>query len=231
MRRLMNGELRRPTLRTGRGERLAHANLALLESLRRLGAQTPAASAARLAHLQSSIRPHFLFNTLNSAIALVRAEPRKAEDVLQDLSELFREALADSAAAVTLSEELRLAQHYLDIEKIRFGARLCVDWSLDPLAGAARLPRLLLQPLVENAVTHGVEPSNAGATVLISTERKQGRAVVKVSNTCPAGAGRPGQGIALANVRERLRLLHGTDAQFKAVMEGDVFMVRLELPL
>ena len=174
----------------------------------RTKARTPAATAARLAELQSRIRPHFLFNTLNSAIALVRAEPAKAEAVLEDLSELFRSALADPAESVTLGQEIALARRYLEIEKIRFGDRLRVQWRLDQSADAARLPPLLLQPLVENAVRHGVEPSPGGAEISISTRRRGSRVVVKVTNSAPGGCGLPGNGLALINVRERLLLLH-----------------------
>ncbi len=196
----------------------------------RAKARTPAATAARLAELQSRIRPHFLFNTLNSAIALVRAEPAKAEAVLEDLSELFRHALADPAESVTLGQEIALAQRYLAIEKIRFGDRLQVQWSLDPLADAARLPPLLLQPLVENAVMHGVEPSASGAQIKISTRRRGSTVVVKVSNSTPAGVGTRGHGLALANVRERLVLMHDVQSQFKTVSKNGVFQVRLEIP-
>ena len=196
----------------------------------RARARTPAATAARLAELQSRIRPHFLFNTLNSAIALVRAEPLKAEAVLEDLSELFRSALADPAESVTLGQEIALAERYLAIEKIRFGERLQISWNLDANAMQARLPPLLLQPLVENAVKHGVEPSADGAQVKISTERRGGTVVVKVSNTTPAGVGARGHGLALANVRERLLLLHDVQARFQAVYKEGVFQVRLELP-
>ncbi|MDP3310405.1 MAG: histidine kinase [Polaromonas sp.] len=197
----------------------------------RAKARTPAATAARLAELQSRIRPHFLFNTLNSAIALVRAEPAKAESVLEDLSELFRHALADSTESVTLGQEIALAQRYLAIEQIRFGERLQVQWSLDPEANAAKLPPLLLQPLVENAVRHGVEPSAAGAQVKISTVRRGGMVVLKVTNSSPAGVGERGHGLALANVRERLALLHDVQAQFKTVFRDGMFQVRLEIPL
>ena len=197
----------------------------------RAKARTPAATAARLAELQSRIRPHFLFNTLNSAIALVRAEPLKAEAVLEDLSELFRSALADPTEFVTLGEEIVLAQRYLAIEEIRFGTRLRVNWSLDPQASLARLPPLLLQPLVENAIRHGVEPSATGAQLSISTTRRGNTVVVKVTNTTPAGVGARGHGLALANVRERLLLLHDVQARFRTVFEGGVFQVRLELPL
>lgn len=197
----------------------------------RAKARTPAATAARLAELQSRIRPHFLFNTLNSAIALVRAEPAKAEAVLEDLSELFRHALADATESVTLGQEITLAQRYMAIEQIRFGERLQVQWSLDPEAAPAKLPPLLLQPLVENAVRHGVEPSAVGAQVKISTARRGSMVVLKVTNSTPAGVGERGHGLALANVRERLALLHDVQAQFKTVFKDGIFQVRLEIPL
>ncbi len=197
----------------------------------RVKARTPAATAARLAELQSRIRPHFLFNTLNSAMALVRAEPAKAEAVLQDLSELFRSVLADPAESVTLGQEIALARRYLEIEQIRFGERLNVLWRLDAGADAARLPPLLLQPLVENAVRHGVEPSDSGAQLIISTRRRGSTVVIKVTNSAPSGVGRPGHGLALANVRERLLLLHDVQAQFQAAFQDGVFQVRLEIPL
>ena len=197
----------------------------------RAKARTPAATAARLAELQSRIRPHFLFNTLNSAIALVRAEPARAETLLEDLSELFRSALADPAESVTLAQEILLAQRYLAIEQIRFGSRLRVQWRLDARADAARLPPLLLQPLVENAVRHGVEPSASGADIRISTTRRNGTVVVKVTNSVPAGSGQPGHGLALANVRDRLHLLHDVQAQFKTGCKNGLFQVRLGIPL
>lgn len=197
----------------------------------RAKARTPAATAARLAELQSRIRPHFLFNTLNSAIALVHAEPRKAEAVLEDLAELFRSALADPTESVTLGQEIALAQRYLEIEQIRFGDRLRVQWRLDASADAARLPPLLLQPLVENAVRHGVEPSASGADLKISTHRRGSTVVIKVTNFAPAGVGQPGHGLALANVRERLFLLHDVQAQFKTAFKDGLFQVRLEIPL
>ena len=196
----------------------------------RARARTPAATTARLAELQSRIRPHFLFNTLNTAIALVRAEPRKAEAVLEDLSELFRSALADPAESVKLEQEIALAQSYLAIEKIRFGDRLKVVWNLDAAAASARVPPLVLQPLVENAVKHGVEPSATGAQLKISTELRGATVVVKVSNTTPAGTGERGHGLALANVRERLLLLHDVQAKFRTVHKDGVFLVRLEVP-
>jgi two-component system sensor histidine kinase AlgZ len=193
--------------------------------------KTPAATTARLAELQARIRPHFLFNTLNSAIALVRAEPRKAERLLEDLSDLFRHALMEQGESVSLAQELELAQRYLAIEQVRFGERIRVQWVIDDAANPARLPPLILQPLVENAVKHGVEPSAEGADIKVSTERRGARVVIKVSNTLPMAQGTPGSGVALDNVRERLSLLHDVQAKFQSGVRNGIFQVRLELPL
>ncbi|MDP2367703.1 sensor histidine kinase [Rhodoferax sp.] len=193
--------------------------------------QMPAATAARLSELQARIRPHFLFNTLNSAIALVRAEPAKAETLLEDLSDLFRHALVDHGESVTLAEEITLARRYLDIEAVRFGERLRVEWSLDSSAEKARLPPMLLQPLVENAVKHGVEPCPSGADIRISTQRRGSTVVIKVTNTVPAGSGEPGNGVALSNVRDRLSLLHDVQGQFQSALKNGVYQVRIEVPL
>jgi two-component system sensor histidine kinase AlgZ len=191
----------------------------------------PADTSARLAELQARIRPHFLFNTLNSAIALVRAEPAKAEALLEDLSDLFREALNDSGEPVRLAQEIELAQRYLAIEQVRFGERLRVQWALDPAADDAKLPPLLLQPLVENAVCHGVEPSAQGADVRISTQRRGSIVVIKVTNTVPNGQGEQGHGLALRNVRDRLALLHDVQGQFRSALKDGVYQVRIEVPL
>lgn len=193
--------------------------------------RAPAAAAARLAELQARIRPHFLFNTLNSAIALVRAEPRQAERLLEDLSDLFRAALMAQGESVPLAEEIALARAYLAIEQVRFGARIRVQWALDARANAARLPPLLLQPLVENAVKHGVEPSASGADIKVSTQCRGSRVVIKVSNTTPVARSESGSGLALDNVRERLSLLHDVQAQFQSGLKDGVFQVRIELPV
>ena len=203
----------------------------------RASASMPADAQARLVELQSRIRPHFLFNTLNSAIALVRAEPAKAETLLEDLSDLFRYALAEPHATTTLAEEIELAKRYLAIEHVRFGPRLQVQWQLDEQVHQALLPPLLLQPLVENAIHHGVEPSAHGGKLQIRTERKGDRVVLQIINTLPSLLdGEPprisrGHGMALANVRARLSLLHDLDAQFSARSQSGFFVVRLNLPL
>lgn len=212
------------------------AGLIMAGLVLRARGRTPAATTARLEELQARIRPHFLFNTLNTAIALVREEPAKAEAMLEDLAELFRRALADPDQAVTLADEIALAERYLAIEQVRFGERLAIRWDLDPAASAARLPALLLQPLVENAVKHGVEPSPEGAQLRIRTERRGALAVIEVTNSLPPlrWAEQPlprGHGIALANVRDRLRLLHDVQAQFSAGLEQKNYRVRIVVPL
>jgi len=214
---------------TATGATLAAGLVAAL--VMRSRGRTPAATTARLSELQSRIRPHFLFNTLNSAIALVRAEPAKAETLLEDLSDLFRHALVDQGETATLADEIELARRYLAIEQVRFGDRLNLEWALDPSAGSAKLPPLLLQPLVENAVRHGVEPSESGATVRISSKRRGSVVVIKVTNTVPAGAGAPGHGVALHNVRDRLRLLHDVQGRFRSGRVDGVYQVRLEVPI
>ncbi|MEO8922230.1 MAG: histidine kinase [Caldimonas sp.] len=197
----------------------------------RAKATVPAETTARLAELQSRIRPHFLFNTLNTALTLVRLDPARAEGVLEDLAELFRVAISESAESVSLSDEVELAQRYLDIEQARFGSRMHVSWELDPEAGSARVPPLILQPLVENAVRHGVEPSAEGGVIRIRTKVKLGRAVLSIANSVPAAPSRPGNGMALKNVRERLRLMHDVAAQFDTRLEADVYRVQIVVPL
>jgi len=191
----------------------------------------PANAQARLAELQSRIRPHFLFNALNTALALLRADPERAERVLEDLAQLFRAALAEVGASVSLDEEVELAKAYLAIEQVRFGKRLAIEWQIDPAAGAARVPSLVLQPLVENAVRHGVEPAPDGGRVWVRTQARRGQAEVTVSNTVPDEPSSPGHGMALHNLRERLRLLHDVAAECNVWREGTMFHARIVLPL
>ena len=191
----------------------------------------PVEARVRLAELQSRIRPHFLFNALNTAAALVRIDPARAEDVLEDLAALFRVALAESGAAVSLDEEIDLARRYLAIEQLRYGERLQVQWDVDERAAAARVPPLVLQPLVENAVRHGIEPAVAGGRIWVQAVTRRGQAVVLVSNTVPDEPSTPGHGIALHNVRERLRLLHDVAGECDAWREQGLFRVRIVVPL
>ncbi|MBL8275595.1 MAG: histidine kinase [Pelomonas sp.] len=193
--------------------------------------QRPADALAQLVELQSRIRPHFLFNTLNSAIALVQVDPARAESVLEDLAELFRVALADASEHVTLAEEVDLARRYLAIEQIRFGKRLRIVWHLDPEANAARVPPLLLQPLVENAVRHGVEPNDEGGELEVSTLRRGAEVEIRIVNTVGAPSRIAGHGLALRNVRQRLKLMHDVAAQFEIEQGQGRFALRILVPL
>jgi two-component system sensor histidine kinase AlgZ len=161
----------------------------------------------------------------------VRHDPVRAEELLEDLAELFRVAISENPESVSLAEEVELAQRYLAIEQVRFGSRLQVSWELDPDAGHARVPPLLLQPLVENAVRHGIEPSDSGGVIRVRTRVKLGRALISIVNSVPAAGSQPGNGIALRNVRERLRLMHDVAAQFDTKREADVFRVQIVVPL
>jgi two-component system sensor histidine kinase AlgZ len=197
----------------------------------RARAARPADASARLAELQSRIRPHFLFNALNTAVALVQIDPERAERVLEDLSQLFRVALAEVGASVTLAEEIDLAQRYLAIEQIRFGDRLAVTWDIDPGAGLARVPPLVLQPLVENAVRHGIEASMRGGFVRVKASARHGIVTVLVSNSLADVPTIPGAGIALVNVRERLSLLHDIGASLETWRSEGQFHARVIVPL
>jgi two-component system sensor histidine kinase AlgZ len=198
----------------------------------------PAEAHARLVELQSRIRPHFLFNALNAALALVRVDPEKAESVLEDLSALFRAALAEVGSSVSLGEEIELAQRYLAIEQVRFGRRLTVRWDVAPEVLSARVPPLVLQPLVENAVRHGIEPASGGGSVEVQAVVRRAQVVLEVVNTLPDEAdarSSAGHGMALANVRERLRLLHDVAGQCDVWKSGEGaearFHARLIVPL
>ena len=205
----------------------------------RVKGRTPAATTARLTELQARIRPHFLFNTLNTAIALVREEPERAESILEDLAELFRHALAEQGASATLTQEIALARHYLQIEQARFGERLRVQWQLDDAAGSATLPPLLLQPLVENSIKHGLEPQVDGGRIDITARRVGQQLVLAVRDT---GAG-PGAaatctdtsgGFGLVQVRERLATVYGERASLTLQAAGDAeggTLATLHLPL
>ena len=192
----------------------------------------PAATQARLAELQARIRPHFLFNTLNSAIALVRAEPARAESLLEDLSDLFRHALAEQSDAVTLAQEIELAERYLAIEQVRFGNRLKVEWDLDDGVDHALLPPLLLQPLVENAIRHGLEPHLAGGKIAVSAEADGTELQLTVSDTGAGCAGTPQAGFGLSQVRERLATAFGGPERMAWHSEaGQGTRIVLRLPL
>ncbi len=191
-----------------------------------------AVAHAQVAALQARIRPHFLFNSMNTVAALVRTDPDAAERTVEDLAELFRAALgADAAGEGTLGEELALIDRYLAIEQLRLGPRLRVRREFAALPAAAPLPCLLLQPLVENAVRHGIQPLRSGGEVGLRGWREGTAYVIEVTNPRPESAPSAGTGHGLASVRQRVAFHYGASARVEAVAEAGRFVVRLSLPL
>jgi two-component system sensor histidine kinase AlgZ len=189
---------------------------------------------SRVEALQARIRPHFLYNSMNTIAALTRSDPESAEAAVEDLADLFRFNLQETRPEVALSEELEIARTYERIERLRLGARLKIDWRVDDAPSDALVPSLLLQPLVENAIYHGIERLPSGGTVTIEVRATDGRLEFSVSNPRVGegtGAGRAGNRIALANIRERLALAYSDEASVDMGEAGDAFVVRVRLPL
>jgi two-component system sensor histidine kinase AlgZ len=193
---------------------------------------SPALAEARLQALQARIRPHFLFNSLNAVLLLVRRDPRRAESALEDLADLFRSVLADTRRLVTLADEIALTRQYLALEQLRLGERLVVDWTVDASAEAALVPPMLLQPLVENAVYHGIEPGLAPGTVRIAVQRDGERVRLELSNPYhPEHQHRQGNRMALANIAERLTLHFELEATLETRVDAGRFTILIALPL
>ena len=192
-----------------------------------------AEAKARFEALQARIRPHFLFNSMNVIASLIPTRPQQAERAVEDLSDLFRAALGDDAAARgTLGEELELVRRYLDIEKLRLGERLRVELDVEALPMELPMPRLLLQPLVENAVYHGVQQMPDGGTVTVRGRRGAGHVEIEISNPCPPPSARaPGRhGMALANTRARIEYHFGRRGALDVAAGADTFTCILRLP-
>ncbi len=187
---------------------------------------------ARLDSLRARIRPHFLFNTLNSIASLIEVRPDVAEQAVEDLSELFRASLQENDRPTTVADELRLCELYLGIEKLRLGDRLQVQWQVDPQVREAPMPSLLLQPLVENAIYHGVSQLPEGGTVGIDLGMEGNRVTARVENPLPRNAPPSGGNkLALGNIRERLQAQYGADGFLQASPAGDAFSVTLSYPV
>jgi two-component system sensor histidine kinase AlgZ len=197
----------------------------------RTRALSPALAEARLQALQARIRPHFFFNSLNAVLSLMRAEPRRAETALEDLSELFRVLMADNRKLIPLEQELELCRQYLGIESLRLGERLNVVWRVDDVPEDVMVPPLFLQPLLENAVYHGIEPSSAPGTIAIDIHRKADNLEILLSNPFSEQARQQsGNKMALANITERLQLHFDAEARLSTRSEGGTFEVRITLP-
>jgi two-component system, LytTR family, sensor histidine kinase AlgZ len=189
---------------------------------------------ARFQALQARIRPHFMFNSMNTIASLTRSDPALAEEVVEDLAELFRSSLSDTQRPGTLAGEFDLVRRYLRIEGLRLGDRLRVEERLDGLPLDARVPALLLQPLVENAVYHGIEPLPEGGVIRIGGECRNGMIALMVTNPLPPPRPdhhrRGGHHMAIANTRERLRLHYGRRGRLETSDADGRYTARVEFP-
>jgi two-component system sensor histidine kinase AlgZ len=189
---------------------------------------------SKLQALQSRIRPHFLFNSLNSVASLTRSDPDKAEAVLHDLADLFRVLLADARKLVPVTAEREISRQYLEIEKIRLGDRLQVKWIVSNIPRSALMPALTLQPLLENAIYHGIEPRFAGGTIKIEMWAENDTLNIMISNPLPdvrKEARGKGNQIAQENIRQRLQTQFGSGASMQVIQEGDQYHVKVKMPI
>ncbi len=198
---------------------------------------SPALSEARLNALTARIRPHFLFNSLNAAISLIRLRPYDAEMLLENLANLFRAQLRDGSQASTLGQEIEWAQEYIAIEQIRMGhTRLQVMWQHNA-PDDAQTPHLFLQPLLENAVFHGIESTHRPGCINVYTSRKNHWLYLRIENPSippdpskEATKPRKGNSMALQNLKERLSLMYDNDAVIKSQQLENIFRVDIRLP-
>jgi two-component system sensor histidine kinase AlgZ len=195
--------------------------------------QVKTEARARIQALQARIRPHFLFNSMNTIAALTRSEPATAEAAVEDLSDLFRAALNNSDDQTTLDDELTLARRYLNIEALRLGARLAVTWELEGIPLDVRVPPLILQPLLENAIYHGIEPLPQGGTIHVSGRRIDDLVEITVSNPVPdamAGTRQQGNHMAQENIHQRLAIAFGTRAGLQSTAGAGSYQVSIRFP-
>ena len=206
--------------------------VALLIYLRLLTkAHSPALAEARLQALQARIRPHFLFNSLNAVLALIRKDPQRAERALEDLADLFRTLMSDARTFVRLADEISLLERYAAIEQLRLGDRLRITWDLDNAPADALLPPLVLQPLLENAVYHGVEPGTGASDVVVRITKRGERVLAQIENPyLEAEVQRAGNRMALENIRERLQLFFDAEARIAIKAADGRYRVELEIP-
>ncbi|GAA6144914.1 alginate biosynthesis two-component system sensor histidine kinase AlgZ [Thalassolituus maritimus] len=194
--------------------------------------QTQAELRSRLAALQANIRPHFFFNTLNTVASLIIIDPDKAEQMLLELAQLFRAVLKGAEEITTLEEEIKLGQGYLDIEQTRLGERMTVVWDLPHSLPALRVPQLILQPLLENAVYHGIQPSIQGGEIHISLTSEKAAWQLLIRNSKePGDSDAGGNRIALQNIRSRLDAHFGEGAGLEVADLDTYFEARIILPV
>jgi len=197
----------------------------------RARALSPAITEARLQALQARIRPHFLFNSLTAVLSLVRSDPRRAEHALENMADLFRALMNNASQLAPLADEVALTRAYLELEQLRLGDRLRVSWHIDKMPGDALIPPLAIQPLVENAVYHGIEPQREGGEISLNIYRSADKVHIVVRNPIATDVSHHrGNRIALDNIRERLLLHFDLDAQLKLEPLGAVYQVHIVIP-
>ncbi len=187
---------------------------------------------ARISALQALIRPHFLFNSMNTIASLTRTDPRQAEEAVEDLSDLLRANLNTAKNRTSLKQELETAAIYQRIEKLRLGDRLQVRWDVEDLPMRALIPSLTIQPLLENAIYHGIELLPDGGEVCVTGQRDGKDLLVSMSNPVATGTERSKQGnrMAMNNIRQRFELAYGNRASVDVSNESDRFTVSLRFP-
>jgi len=194
--------------------------------------QKQAELRARLEALQARIRPHFLFNSMNTIASLIGVDPQQAEEVVLDLSTLFRATLNNQSMLIPLEEEISLCRRYLNIEGLRLGDRLKIEWLLDGYNGDVKIPPLTLQPLIENAIYHGIQPRTDGGTVTIQSYCKNDTVYVLISNPYDVDQQtKHGNQIALDNIRSRMSAIFDHSAVLKTSQHNNVFTVTLRFPV
>jgi two-component system, LytTR family, sensor histidine kinase AlgZ len=187
-------------------------------------------SSARLEALQARIRPHFLFNSMNVIASLTRIDPKKAETAIEDLSDLIRATLDTHSELIPLKTELENGKRYLAIESLRLGDRLSIDWQVEDNCLACLVPPLSVQPLLENAVYHGIQMVPDGGVVTVKIEKQQDQVVIQVSNPRIEKSEHKGHGIALNNITQRLDVLFKGMASLKQDSSGELFLVTMTIP-
>jgi two-component system sensor histidine kinase AlgZ len=197
----------------------------------RARALSPAVAEARIQALQARIRPHFLYNSINAVLSLIRTEPRRAERALEDLADLFRVLMAENRTLAPIAGEVELARQYLALESLRLGERLRVSWDTQSMPPDAMVPPLILQPLVENAVYHGIEPSEAGGEIVIVVAREAERVRIELTNPLPGATKRTaGNRMAINNIRERLQLHYDAEASMSSEVRDGRYRVIIRVP-
>ncbi|HEX8010275.1 MAG TPA: histidine kinase [Casimicrobiaceae bacterium] len=197
----------------------------------RARALSPAIAEARLQALQARIRPHFLFNSITAVLSLVRTEPRRAETALEDLADLFRVLMRDNRQLAPLADEVELCRQYLDLEKVRLGERLKVDWHVENMPRDALVPPLVLQPLLENAVYHGIEPSSGTGLIAVNIFLRRGEVHAILRNPYNLRGGHHGGNkMAMDNIRERLALHFDAEASLESRVNRDSYEVHIRMP-